>query len=224
MAGVVDKDARSARPSCTGGGWIQRGDALFGETRRPCPVVAGCRPWHLGSAARHRAVHCHRHPADRGSAGALRALVARHNGPNVTLEGWRRAKQAVKARGAVPTVLVQPSCEVDITTTQCHSLVTQPIVPWLVAQHQRVLVNLDGQAPMGDADRSAVTARSVMLLPAPPREPRGCSSMVEHQLPKLTVRVRFSSPAPMRKRRSENSRLLNCSLDSLRLPPSCSGS
>ena len=25
---------------------------------------------------------------------------------------------------------------------------------------------------------------------------RGCSSMVEHQLPKLTVRVRFSSPAP----------------------------
>ncbi len=26
--------------------------------------------------------------------------------------------------------------------------------------------------------------------------PRGCSSMAEHQLPKLTVRVRFSSPAP----------------------------
>src|ERR1700739_855389 len=26
---------------------------------------------------------------------------------------------------------------------------------------------------------------------------RGCSSMAEHQLPKLTVRVRFSSPAPM---------------------------
>src|SRR5258708_36264505 len=25
---------------------------------------------------------------------------------------------------------------------------------------------------------------------------RGCSSMAEHQLPKLTVRVRFSSPAP----------------------------
>jgi hypothetical protein len=28
--------------------------------------------------------------------------------------------------------------------------------------------------------------------------PRGCSSMAEHQLPKLTVRVRFSSPAPVR--------------------------
>ena len=28
---------------------------------------------------------------------------------------------------------------------------------------------------------------------------RGCSSMVEHQLPKLTVRVRFSSPAPMKR-------------------------
>jgi hypothetical protein len=26
--------------------------------------------------------------------------------------------------------------------------------------------------------------------------PRGCSSMAEHQLPKLTVRVRFPSPAP----------------------------
>ena len=28
--------------------------------------------------------------------------------------------------------------------------------------------------------------------------PRGCSSMAEHQLPKLTVRVRFPSPAPTR--------------------------
>src|SRR5450759_1765759 len=34
-----------------------------------------------------------------------------------------------------------------------------------------------------------------MLVPARPR-PRGRSSMVEHQLPKLTVRVRFPSPAP----------------------------
>src|SRR5260221_13993002 len=31
---------------------------------------------------------------------------------------------------------------------------------------------------------------------------RGCSSMAEHQLPKLTVRVRFPSPAPRRKPRS----------------------
>jgi hypothetical protein len=29
--------------------------------------------------------------------------------------------------------------------------------------------------------------------------PRGCSSMAEHQLPKLTVRVRFPSPAPKMK-------------------------
>src|ERR687898_3616966 len=28
------------------------------------------------------------------------------------------------------------------------------------------------------------------------RRTRGCSSMAEHQLPKLTVRVRFPSPAP----------------------------
>ena len=35
--------------------------------------------------------------------------------------------------------------------------------------------------------------------------PRGCSSMVERQLPKLIVRVRFPSPAPRYKRRSENS-------------------
>src|ERR1700689_5265063 len=35
------------------------------------------------------------------------------------------------------------------------------------------------------------------------RRSRGCSSMVEHQLPKLTVRVRFSSPAPAMKCRSE---------------------
>ena len=33
-----------------------------------------------------------------------------------------------------------------------------------------------------------------MLIPARPR-PRGRSSMAEHQLPKLTVRVRFPSPA-----------------------------
>src|SRR5258708_2721051 len=32
--------------------------------------------------------------------------------------------------------------------------------------------------------------------------PRGCSSMAEHQLPKLTVRVRFSSPALTRKPRA----------------------
>src|SRR5260221_11635480 len=31
---------------------------------------------------------------------------------------------------------------------------------------------------------------------------RGCSSMAEHQLPKLTVRVRFPSPAPPRRTRS----------------------
>ena len=31
----------------------------------------------------------------------------------------------------------------------------------------------------------------------PGGRPRGCSSMAEHQLPKLTVRVRFSSPAPV---------------------------
>lgn len=37
-----------------------------------------------------------------------------------------------------------------------------------------------------------------MLAPAPItiHRPRGCSSMVELQLPKLTVRVRFPSPAP----------------------------
>ena len=31
----------------------------------------------------------------------------------------------------------------------------------------------------------------------------GCSSMVEHQLPKLTVRVRFPSSAPQKRPRSE---------------------
>src|SRR5882724_3882263 len=33
--------------------------------------------------------------------------------------------------------------------------------------------------------------------------PRGCSSMVERQLPKLIVRVRFPSPAPTQRSRSE---------------------
>ena len=36
---------------------------------------------------------------------------------------------------------------------------------------------------------------------------RGCSSMAEHQLPKLTVRVRFSSPAP-----GEKAQLAQCFL------------
>ena len=38
--------------------------------------------------------------------------------------------------------------------------------------------------------------------PAIPGLARGCSSMAEHQLPKLTVRVRFPSPAPRQKPRS----------------------
>ncbi len=42
--------------------------------------------------------------------------------------------------------------------------------------------------------------RAAILLGAP----RGCSSMAEHQLPKLTVRVRFPSPAPPRTPRSES--------------------
>src|SRR5216683_3346594 len=46
---------------------------------------------------------------------------------------------------------------------------------------------------------------------------RGCSSMAEHQLPKLTVRVRFPSPAPTRNHRS---RLASPERKSLRCPQS----
>src|SRR5579863_4039814 len=41
----------------------------------------------------------------------------------------------------------------------------------------------------------ASTAR--LPRPAGSSDARGCSSMAEHQLPKLTVRVRFPSPAPL---------------------------
>src|SRR5271165_6109048 len=48
-------------------------------------------------------------------------------------------------------------------------------------------------------DGVAAVARIDGRAEAPKRSrqtARGCSSMAEHQLPKLTVRVRFSSPAP----------------------------
>src|SRR6516162_7406179 len=48
----------------------------------------------------------------------------------------------------------------------------------------------DVVAVVGAEARSSGT-RSAQLR----RQPRGCSSMAEHQLPKLTVRVRFPSPA-----------------------------
>ena len=44
-----------------------------------------------------------------------------------------------------------------------------------------------------------ISAQQVRL--ARPQGRRGCSSMAEHQLPKLTVRVRFPSPAPAGRRR-----------------------
>src|SRR5215467_7650472 len=47
----------------------------------------------------------------------------------------------------------------------------------------------DVVAAVGQAARSR--GRSAAFV-----GPRGCSSMAEHQLPKLTVRVRFPSPAP----------------------------
>src|SRR5580700_6924511 len=41
-----------------------------------------------------------------------------------------------------------------------------------------------------------VLCRGGVRVPTGPGQRRGCSSMVERQLPKLIVRVRFSSPAP----------------------------
>ena len=43
--------------------------------------------------------------------------------------------------------------------------------------------------------------------PATSSDARGCSSMAEHQLPKLTVRVRFPSPAPTNPSRTADSDL-----------------
>jgi hypothetical protein len=51
-----------------------------------------------------------------------------------------------------------------------------------------------GACTLSEAARSTA-GRRFATVNAQVRAPRGCSSMVEHQLPKLTVRVRFSSPA-----------------------------
>ncbi len=59
--------------------------------------------------------------------------------------------------------------------------------------------DVTGLSQMAEQLRPGFPTDTAGLLGSPTRAAarRGCSSMVEHQLPKLTVRVRFSSPAPL---------------------------
>src|ERR1039457_1696341 len=54
----------------------------------------------------------------------------------------------------------------------------------------------DTPKPMTDLSAGPIIVSEQQLTRAVRLKTRGCSSAVEHQLPKLRTRVRFSSPAP----------------------------
>jgi hypothetical protein len=80
-----------------------------------------------------------------------------------------------------------------------------------MSAHNRTRFTHPGQTKMAPTRVKRLTqGHCQWQAPVRVTEPRGCSSMVEQQLPKLNTRVRFPSPAPKHLKALKNS--INLSL------------